>query len=305
MTNRADQANRAHRRQGVALVVTLLLVLLLTAVTTRLVTTGGVEAVCASRRAHTLQHRLAVDSVLRLAAAELQGNSVIDREYTRAGTRAFDLELGPCRVRCRIANDAAKLNVKTFEADGRQQLLTRKLQELGRRLNLPAATVKLRPSKPPKSGGSRTANVSRYCWYDQLFREATGGAWFRWGVDAPGPEALVWSDVVTLFGDDRVDVRHARPEVLQVLLEDLDRSVAGDIIAARESGRPANVLESGLEGVEPTVREGIRQRLTASSQRYALTIETAIHGDRRQWYVVATIDDGRVQTVHYRGQVQW
>ncbi len=293
----------AERRcRAVALVLTLLALLVLVATTARLATIAGFDAVRAARRTHTLQHELAVDSTLQLAAIALRPESPGLEAFDATGEYHFALTLDACQVRVRLANDAAKLNVAAFDEEGQARMLARKLRALGQRLPLPAVTIRLRPTQPAEPDPD---TVPAYCSYDQLFGENAAGGCFRWEWVEGSPETLVWSDVLTLWGDGRVDPRHARPEVLEVLLEDLDRSAANALAAARRKPMKGSTAASPLEALAPAVRDGFQSRLGTHQHRYALTIETRIHGDRRLWYAVVSLAGGRVQTIYYKGPLRW
>jgi hypothetical protein len=279
--------------------MTLLALLVLVVVTARLATLTGFEAVHASRRACTLQHELAVDSAIRVSAAMLAEGTATYDAFAESGVMPVEFSLDECAVRCRIVNDAAKFNISAFDDEGEQRRLVRKLRALQRRLRLPDVTVKLRPTTPATLYPDE---VPAYCGFDQLFGENAAGACFRWDWVDGTPASLVWSDVVTLYGDGRVDVRHARPEVLKVLLEDIDRSAANAFARAR---RKPDAFAKAMDAVVPAVRDRLQQRLTTKQNRYALTIETRVHGDRRLWYVVASMTQGTVRTVHFRGQLRW
>jgi len=302
-------ASKVNRRRGVALVITLMVVVLLVSVTARLASTAAVEAVRASRRVNTLQHELAVDSLIRAVAGELSAEGALAKEFERRGHTQLTCELGDCRAACRIANDAAKFNVAAFAADRDRRLLQRKLTALGRRMSLPPVKVNPRPVHAKRS---REVGKARYLWYDQLFRGPSPEAFFRRrgteaveAVEVGDAESLAWSDVVTLFGDGQVDIGHAEPEVLRVLLEDVDRSAALALAAARRRGADGTRRGQVLSKLPTSVRRKIKSRVGTGLRRYALTIETAIRSDRRRWYVVADMAKGEVSQVYYRGRIEW
>jgi hypothetical protein len=144
------------------------------------------------------------------------------------------------------------------------------------------------------------ASLNRYVWFDQLFEDVTPGTLFQWSDE---DEHGVWSDVLSCFGTGRVDVRRADRRVLTVLLSDLDRSLAGKIITARQQS-DRNPLDEALRSVSADVRGEAQARLAHGLNRYALALQTAMGADRRRWWVVATIGEERIDVV-YRGRLQW
>lgn len=297
-----SSARLTYRRSGLALLVTMLTLVLLVTVVSELVTTTSVDAIRTSRRANSLHHRLAVNSMVDLVAMQLESDEHLTTELDRLGSAAVEATLGDCAVCCTIVDDAAKLDVHAFGNDSRQRQLARKLEALGQRCDLPRAKVWLRPA-------TDQSTPQRYRWFDQLFTDLPPAALFRLdamaGSRRTGKTPPAWSDVLTLWGPGRIDVRRVRPEVLEVALADVDRGLARSLLSARDEA-PANTdfLATALVELSGDVRQKAAGRLAFDLERFALTIETAIRGDRRQWYVVATIKDGEAK-IHYRGQVRW
>ena len=289
-------------RRGVALIMTLLLVVLLVTSTARLATTTSIEAIHSNRQACTLQHELAVDSTLQMVATYLENDELLLQTFDRTGVAHLDFEVGNCVVHCEIRNDAAKLNVSAFAAKGQEHLLRQKLNRLKHRLPLPAVTVKLRPVE----NNNPKAKAPQFYWFDQLFKDSPLGAYFDHADSKSEDKAAIrcWSDVVTFFGNSKVDIRHVEPEVLRVVLEDLDRSAATAILN-RKLDKDQRSLEELLLDRDSEAISKIAGRICSQSNRYALTITTAIGGDRRQWYVVTEISKGEIATTHYREQIQW
>lgn len=285
----------SRRQSGIALIMTLMLVALLAALGAGLATSTSIESIRASRTANDLQHTLAVDSALR----RFVRTDPSKLQLTASGDRWFELYVGDCAVRCRVANDAAKLDVAAFADEGQKNLLERKLRDLARRMDLPEVHV---DARPVHKNWRKRDRVASFVWFDQLFVAPEIGVTFS-DLDTviANPEQIVWSDVVTLWGDGRVDVRAAPDDVIRVVLADIDRGAAESIIEARRTG-DGNLVQPDLP---KQVASQIQQRLTTSSNRYALTLETAINADRRTWYVVFDKRGELVGKVHYRGQVRW
>ncbi|MBN1510669.1 MAG: hypothetical protein JXB13_01520 [Phycisphaerae bacterium] len=301
MSNGAQRESQGiRRRSGVALVMTLLLVVLAAAVSARLVATAGIEAVRTHRSVNTLQHGLAVDSAIRVAAVHLDRRSPERGPDGLLEADPVTFTLGECVVWCRIADDGGKFNVAAFATPEQDRTLASNLRRLQRSLSLPAARVDLRPSE----AGPDEPAVPRYVWFDQVLADRSPDGVFRDPADA-SEDTLAWSDVVTFFGDGRVDVRRARPEVLRAVLADVGPQAADAILAARHHATESATLAELLQKVGPEDRERVQSRIALDLQRYALTIETRIGSDCRRWYVVATLAHGRVQHVNYRGQIVW
>jgi len=298
------------RRRAVALVMTLLLVVLLVAAVGRTAAQSAAAALLSGRRANDLQHRLAVESMVGIVAARL-GEDRAPSDNAMDLARSWEsITLGECQVTCRVTCDAARLGVAAFSRPADEVRLARKLRTLQQRLALPAVRVQLHPTRDALMAREdpRSEKVLRYAWYDQLFADTDPGAILAPGCferDAPsGAHPICWSDVVTPFGDGRVDVDAAHPEVLRVLLEDLDPALAGEVLAAETSARRAG-LTTALASRDARTRAEVGRRLGAGIPRYALNITTLIRNDVRRWLVVVDVQNGKVNKIHYWSQVQW
>lgn len=300
----------AHRRRSLALIVTLLIIVLLVAATSRMATTAATASIRRNIRANTLQHELAVDSILRIAADLLQDGSEVMRDLRRNGVVSVADQFGNCRVRCRVVSDAGKLNVTAFSRSEDRPLLRRKLIRLRQRLDLPDVEVQLRPIRERriKVADGRHINLPAYASYDQLFGRRSIDGLFGLGTPGDGdgrPDSLAWSDVITLYGDGRVDLRYVDVEVLGVLLEDVASGAARKLIDHRQRVGERMYLTAALTSVPEPTRDKIRKRLGLDIQRYAFTIDTAVDNDKRRWYVVAEAVGGKIDKMHYRGRITW
>lgn len=286
-------APRRHTiRPAFALLLTLLTTVLLASIVSQLVVTTATESVRAARLAHTLAHELAADSTVRVTAAALRQDASIPVSLDRDGIFEMRFEVGIVATRVRIADDAAKLDVRALT---NERHLVRKLNSLARRAGLPQAQVRLRPI-----GADRNDEYRPYIWFDQLLEVDEPDVLFATDGDDC---RRVWSDLLTCFGDDRVNVRRAPRAVLEVLFEDIDPSLIDRIVRAR--GREGSVdLGTLLEDVNQDTRSRIGALATWNSDHYALTIRTTINADSRRWYVVATIADDQVH-VHHGGPIRW
>lgn len=285
--------NERRPRRGFALIPVLFLITLLAAAAVQLVTVTGREALRQARRADTLRHELAVDSALRVAAQvlrEAEGPAL--RAMDRDGVYPLEFDLGDVHIACRVTNDGAKLDVGAFADD--QRGLKRALQTLARGAGMDDDAIAPTPIDIGQGNAARP-----YVWFDQLLDNPGPGTIFRWGEDT----SLVWSDVVTCFGSGRVDVRRAPRMVLEAALNDIDRTMAGKLVAVRRKS-PGADPRSALASYDGDLRRRTETRLDYDMHRYALTMDTAIGADKRRWYVVATITEDAID-VHHRGPITW
>lgn len=300
-TARAISVNR----RGFALVTTLLLITLLIAVSAQLATQSCVESASAARRHRTLLHELALDSAVlrigeRLAVPDPEALGWI-RALDQAGSASIDWKAGDVGVCCTLGDDAAKFNPVLFQRPDQASLLTRKLNLLAERKSLNGASVSLRPLLGAPNSG-RGENL--YRWFDQLLTEVEPDALFRWskmGSDASTP---VWSDLVTCWGDGRVDLQRVDVDVLEAVLEDIRPGLARTMLKARPSDRSVNFLQTAMIDVPAEVRPTVMNRIGFDVRRYSLRVQTAVEADRREWYVVLQMD-GRTSRVLHRSQLTW
>lgn len=287
-------------RRGVVLLLTLLLLAILAAAAAELALLSSIDATTSFREGNDLQHRLAVDSVLEWMAAESAEDDRLNRELDRTGSVQRSWQLGDCHILCRIADDGAKLDVRALPDE---RTLSRRLRACMTQVDLPRCRIRPRPAE------DASGNEADYLWFDQLFDELPAAALFGAGTvtaGPPGAEGPVWSDVVTVFGQGRIDLRRTPAEVLEIALGDIDRGLGRKLCAARDrlSGSESSPLAAALATLDGSVRQQAAARLAYDLHRYALTIETAIGADRRRWFVVATIVEGK-HSVHYRGAIRW
>ncbi|MEK6677214.1 MAG: hypothetical protein AABZ47_16370 [Planctomycetota bacterium] len=291
-----------ERERGFVLVVALLLLTLLIAVAAELVTLTSVETVVAARRHAELQHGLAVESTLLVLADVLdnRSRSGLLVEMDRTSEARLDLEIGPAKVLCTIRDDGGKLHPALFESEDRSEALRRKLRLLQTQKGLPHGNVRLRPVL-----GDATQAGPRFRWFDQLLDDAPPGSFFQVGDSANESFVrAVWSDVVTFWGDGRIDLRRVDPVVLEAALEDIRPGLAQKIMAARPADRSVDFPQIALAHIDSEIRERVAARLTFDDHRYALEIDTILGADRRKWYVVARIENGKTTVLH-RSPVTW
>lgn len=294
-----------RRHNAFALLTTILLITFLTAIVAQLVTVTSTESVIVARRARTLEHDLAVDSVLLLLAdtlAETDGcRSPLIDQLDRADRAAIAFDIGRVKVRCVLRDDAARFNPLLFQRPDQRMQLERKLRTLAARRSLPSATVDLKPIRT----GDQSESGPLYLWYDQVLSDVEPGSLFRWHegtetrVDDP-----VWSEAVTFWGNGRIDLRRVDAEVLEVALEDIRPGLAKILLSARTADPSVEFIQSAMVGIDAEIRGRVAGRITYDARRYAFNIETSIGADRRRWYVVARINDNDT-TVYHRSRLTW
>ena len=297
--------SQTFRQGAFALLMTMLLLTLLIAGAAELATVTATEAVVGARRHRRLAHDLAVDSSLlvladRLTEVDSQPSELIE-VLDRAGEVSAEFTIGPARIECVIRDDGAKFNPLPFQEPHPPPRLARKLSTLGAKLGLPRAKVKLRPVV----GDSTDSALRRYRWYDQILSDVEPGVLFRWD-ESVGDYLTkpVWSDVITFWGNGRIDLRRAQADVLEVALEDIRPGLGRTILSARPDDPSIKLLQTALIGVHAEIRQQVAARLTYDARRYAIRIDTIIGADRRRWYVVARIDGNEI-SIQHRSQLTW
>ena len=288
--------------RGVALVITIFLLVLLMAATVELTTLTATQSVVLVRRQRQWAHELACDGALLVMSEQLDSMHPqcprINAELDASGRYRTEFAVGDLRVTCLLEDDAAKFHPRSFQRDDQAWQLERKLAFLasrhGLRGKIQLAPVVMTPQDPTSE---------RYFWFDQLLNEVPPGESLRWSADTNSTRN-VWSDVLTFWGDGRVDLRRVNEAVLEASLEDLQAGLARTMLARRPKDKGADFREAALSAVPAELHEEVKRRITFHSRRYALRIDTSCGADLRRWYVVAQIADGKAQILH-RSQWTW
>ncbi len=297
-----------RRPRAFVLLLTLLLIALLMAGLSQLVFVSGTTAVVDGRHNADLTHRLAVESAIALAHQELGNKDTWVAQLDRAPEVRHAFDLSACHVELRIRDDGAKLPIAAF-ADptrkGPNRLLEDKLRQLERRLRLPRLRIRLQPRL-----ASEREQIRAYVWFDQLFERPEGHRILA--VTDTERQGACWSDALTLFGDGRLDLRRAKPEVIDVALGDLVPGAGRRVppVSNRQADNAQDLLRNVLANTTERTRNELLRRVTWDAGRYALNIRTSIRtddtreSDIRRWYVVATLGGSGPQ-IHYRGKIEW
>lgn len=301
----AASRRRHRRRSAFALITSVLLLALVLSVAMQLVVNTSAEAVAAARQHRSLAHKLAVDSTLILLeesfANPTEPGGTLLEALDRDGFAEATYTIGDGSVHCRIEDDGAKFDPIVLQRPGEEHKLTRALETLMMRRELPNATVTLWPQVATTGEGS----ARLYHWYDQLLAGAEPGVLFRLQAAEDAAESqAVWSDAVTFWGNGRIDLRRVTPAVLESTLSDLRPGLAQQILARRPRNPAMDFTQSALTAVEAGVRAAVADRLSFDAKRYAIEMTTRVADESRRWYVVATITDSDM-TIHHRSRITW
>lgn len=116
------------------------------------------------------------------------------------------------------------------------------------------------------------------------------------------------ADLLTTYGDGKVNVNAASMRVLQTL-PDVDEVVAGAIVEERESGERGGVAEgeqasfkdvSDLYRRIPDLPPALRNHVTTDSAIYRITSAGIVGGVRRQVWCIARYADKRLTILRWR-----
>ena len=267
-------ARRPHRRAAALLLTVgvLALAVVSLSITAR---RSMAEALRARAAADDLQRRLIVASIERGVlpyAAEIL--EVAERDAGAAGSVAWSADLGDVAVRCRLADEQAKLNLNAF-ADRHERWV---VEEAVRSLtaSMPdRPTVRLRPHRAPAPEESA---LPAYGSFDQVFEHAAPEALLPSGSDE-----VAGIDRLTLWGDGRVNALRADPEVLVLACRGLLSEVeVRRLIRARSERtgdeqdltallQQAGIGAGGAQGEESPLAE----RLTMESSCFSAWITLA------------------------------
>lgn len=289
------------KRRAFALLTTMLLLVLLIAVTAELSTLAATGAMSTQRRIQSLHHELAVDSAIPWVHEQLrikEGREPdLFKDLDSVGQAELAFDIGEVHVQALLRSDAAKLNPTHWHRPDQQGVLLRKLSTLQQRFSLSG-----RPDLRPIAGDE---SPMRYRWFDQIVGDADPESFFRWDEQrSVSGSDTVWSDVITFWGDGKIDLRFANADMLEAVLEDLRPGLAGTILSAKKANPARDVMASAPANVSDDIRNQIAERLTFNAKRFAIRLQTSIGADRRQWYLVVNLGGEKPQVLH-RSQLTW
>lgn len=290
-----------NSRGAFALLTTMLLLVLLIAVTAELSTLAATGAMSTQRGVQSLHHQLAVDSAILWIHEQLPSKEGREpdlyKDLETLGQAKLTFDIGKVHVEALLRSDAAKLNPTRWQRADQQGMLSRKLSTLQQRFSLSG-----RPQLQPIAS---EVNGPRYRWFDQVIGDAQPESFFRWNEQlGTPPTETVWTDVITFWGDGKIDLRYASADVLEATLEDLCPGLAETLLAARTANRSMDIVATALANVPDDLRNQIAERLTFGARRFAIRLQTSIGADRRQWYLVVNLGGEKPQVLH-RSQLTW
>lgn len=293
-------SNAAHsQRRAFALLTTMLLLVLLIAVTAQLATSAATQAMSTQRIVQALHHELAVDSATLWIDEQVRikdgREPSLFKDLETLGQVELALTVGEVHVSAFLRSDAGKLNPTRWQRFDQQGLLSRKLMGLQQRFLL-SGRPQLQPILSEEAGG-------RYRWFDQVIGDAEPESFFPWGERRGASDPSVWSDVLTFWGDGKIDLRYAGADVLESALDDL-RSGLGATLLTAKSTKSKDAITAALFGIPEDIRNQVAECLTYDSKRFAIQLQTSIGGDRRRWFIVASLGGEKPQVLH-RSQLTW
>ena len=294
-------------RSGFVLLLTVVMLALLAAALSQLVFLSGSTAVITARRNADLDHRLAVDSAIALVGRQMTAEPRWLAQLQRDGVVRETFNVGPCTVRVTVRDDGGKFNVGAFTQPPDRRLLETKLRRLERVMRLPPMKIRLQPQI-----ATDRKQPDAYRWYDQLFDRPQAHHIFALSDNTLTSSRPRWSDIVTVFGDGRLDLKRADNAVIGVMLGDLVPGIERQIPIprARNASSAQDLLGDVLADVDERTRSALLRRVTWNTGRYAMGIRTAMQtpgvseSDVRRWYVVATLGQGDPEIL-YRGRIEW
>lgn len=184
------------RNRAFALVLSLMLVAMLATTGVGLGLLASTEVVRSRAVTHTLDHRLAVGSLLTFLPILLEGESQRRHSGAADDAKHLVLQVGAVRVECFARPEDAKMLIS--DGSGGNRLLPR-LGELARSNGLSEQSVALRPIVE----SDVTRDWPHYLWFDQLIAPTDFEQTFRWrhsslqGEEAARP--TTWSDLLTFW----------------------------------------------------------------------------------------------------------
>ncbi len=187
-----------QRPSAFVLVLTLLLVSLLATTGVGLALLTATESMAASADARTLDHELAVDSLLVLLPQLLARRAANAPSPSTGQADRILVEFADVRVECAIVRENSKRQLATVTASSG---IDTQLRELARANGLPPPNLRVTPivSEPGE------APLPSFLWFDQLIEQQAFEEVFRWRFTQESNTTQpkkVWSDLVSFWGTD-------------------------------------------------------------------------------------------------------
>ncbi len=270
----------SSRRRAMLLVLTLLTLAFAAALVLPLATLSGTVALEAGRDAQTLQHRLAVWSLVMLLPDLLENDALLVRDLDRDNYAIRRFTIGAVELFVAIQDDQAKLPLRLFSNDRLQIRLHAALQTIQSSARL-SGTLRV-PAEIEITGCN-----------EDVFAESSDTSIFG----MPGMPG--WTRYVSPLGA-QLSLQRTDRFVLEAALQDVRPGLGARIAALRgaEDREMARILDR-LD-LPATERRAVEQRIrTTPSDRYSLLIRTQIGRDVRQHYIVCRASDPPVVLVDW------
>lgn len=263
-----------RRQSGFALLIVLLILAIVAALTANLAYAISAHSLSVSARTHARQNRYCLEAALEVLRNRWR-SGVLSQTMRDEGQAGGQLQIGDAIVQYRIWDEATKFQVN---ADP-QQALPGPLHNRVRRAR-------------------REAAEGRPLLFEEVFEiPADRLNAFYGGFE--GAAAPV--DLITLWGDGRINVHTARETVVRARFADLDPVVVESILQLKRYRRVRDVeaLVSRL-GLPERLQQTARVRLIAEPR--TLTIRLACHGPRlrTEGFVVLDVTQQRPRVVLWR-----
>jgi hypothetical protein len=157
------------------------------------------ESIRSSYVGRSVQHELAVQSLLAALPELLKAEENGSREGLRERIALLEIAVGPCRVVCSVRAEKDKLIVRSASTDAE---ITGRMAGLAATNNLPGDNIQPRPILE----NDDTRGWPGYVWFDQLIRPTEFEELFQWRpLSAEGPDApqKPWSALISFWADSQ------------------------------------------------------------------------------------------------------
>lgn len=273
---------RVSDHHGIALLLVLLLLVILATTTATIAFATSSQSLAVFARTQQTQHKFAVDAALDVIHDQYV-NGQIRSKLIKQGHLAGTIDLGQIRVKYRIWDEATKIRLQSIDKSDTK-------------LKLPAGISEVTPRHVGVSGDHQPMlfEDAFVVGMDQLGE-------FYGSVDASPPQETAMIDLVTLWGDGRLNLYTASDDAIRMRFADADTVVADSIIAARRYGRQhdLNKLIATL-GLNERQTKVVAMRLTAGPTAIAIRLSVRDDMRRSESFAVMKIVSGRPRLLLYR-----
>lgn len=308
--------NTRHTRRGAVLLLVLGAVAILSILAVELAHRANLDVARSARRTRESSFRNGIDSALEITKAQLfegRPNTTFD-SLNELWNRSVDTTLASGeKLSIRIADEAGKINI--LKAIGSDALAKKTRISLARLFSFLAKTEPKRAAQWTAAEAailmrlkaadiSATAMVPIYT-LDGLRESGLSSEMVFGGLEhEPWKNQWALSDLLTTFGDGRVNLNTAPAPVLYALDEEFDEALVAAIdrwrskvdIAGQQGGQPfetAQALEKVTGVVESKVINGnsqltknlflkVQDRVTVQGKIFSARVTVSVNGRSRQ-----------------------